>query len=134
MFGIGFWELLIIVIVAILTLGPEKLPEAMVKIARFIKVFTKSINEAKQVVEEELNIQELKNDAKKYRSLLEKNTKEIKKTISFDELETLKENTKEINSTIEDLKASVQMDTNVKNATTNEQNQTKEEPKKDTDA
>ena len=34
MFGIGFTELVLIAIVAILFLGPDKLPQAMVEIAK----------------------------------------------------------------------------------------------------
>ncbi|OQX73864.1 MAG: Sec-independent protein translocase TatB, partial [Campylobacteraceae bacterium 4484_4] len=43
MFGMSFGEILIIAIIAILFLGPDKLPEAMVKIAKFFKSFKKSI-------------------------------------------------------------------------------------------
>lgn len=104
MFGIGFWEFLIIAVIAIIALGPDKFPEAMIKVVKMFKSLSKSLNEAKQVVEEELNLQELKEDANKYRALLEKNTKEIKKSISFDELEALQESTKEVNSAITDIK------------------------------
>jgi len=37
MFGLGFMEILFIAIIAILFLGPDKLPGAMVDIAKFIK-------------------------------------------------------------------------------------------------
>ena len=42
MFGMGFTEILLIVMVAIIALGPEKLPTTMVQIAKFInKIKTK---------------------------------------------------------------------------------------------
>ncbi|MCD8476704.1 MAG: twin-arginine translocase TatA/TatE family subunit [Sulfurospirillum sp.] len=41
MFGLGFSEILVIAIIAILFLGPEKLPDAMVKGAKFFKSFKK---------------------------------------------------------------------------------------------
>lgn len=104
MFGIGFWEFLIIAVIAIIALGPEKFPEAIIKTVKMFKSLSKMLNEAKRSVEEELNLQELKDDANKYRALLEKNTKEIKKSISFDELEALQSSTKEVNSAIEDIK------------------------------
>ena len=37
MFGMGFAEMLIIAIMAILSLGPDKLPETMVEIAKFFR-------------------------------------------------------------------------------------------------
>ena len=37
MFGMGFSEVLVIAIIAIIFLGPEKLPDAMVKVAKFFK-------------------------------------------------------------------------------------------------
>lgn len=101
MFGIGFSEFLIIAIIAILFLGPDKMPEAIVKIVKFFKQISRSLNEAKSSIEQELNIEELKNDAKKYREMLEKNTKELKKTLSFDELES---GLNETNLAIKDIK------------------------------
>jgi len=47
MFGIGFTELLLIAIIAILFLGPDKLPTALVDMAKFIKSVKKTIGEAK---------------------------------------------------------------------------------------
>lgn len=38
MFGMGFTEILIIAIIAILFLGPDKLPSAMVEIAKFLEI------------------------------------------------------------------------------------------------
>ena len=49
MFGMGITEILLIAIVAVIALGPEKLPDAMVKIARLFnsvkKGITRSISE-----------------------------------------------------------------------------------------
>ena len=60
MFGIGFTELLIISIVAILFLGPDKLPQAMIEMAKFIKSVKKTVGEAKSSLEEEMKISDLK--------------------------------------------------------------------------
>jgi len=94
----------VIAIVALVVLGPDKLPQAMVKMVKMFKMFSKSINEAKSAIEEELNLQELKEDSKKYRALLENNTQQIKKTLTFDELSALSESAEEVNSAIEELK------------------------------
>ena len=117
MFGIGFWEFIVIAVIAIVVLGPDKFPEAMVKVVKIFKSLSKTLSEAKRSVEEELNLQELKEDADKYRALLQRNTKEIKKSISFDELETLKSSTKEVNSAIEEIKREA---SEIKNITQNE--------------
>ncbi|WP_457605642.1 Sec-independent protein translocase protein TatB [Nitratifractor sp.] len=77
MFGMGFTEILMIAVVAILFLGPDKLPEAMVQIGKFINSFRKTINEAKSTFEEEINIRELREEALSYRQTLEEAGKDI---------------------------------------------------------
>ena len=44
MFGMGFTEILLIAMVAIIALGPEKLPTTMVQIAKFINKIKNSPN------------------------------------------------------------------------------------------
>ena len=56
MFGMGFMEIFLIAIIAIIALGPEKLPTAMVEIAKFIKKFKTGIDDAKSTLNSELNI------------------------------------------------------------------------------
>ncbi|NLK66245.1 MAG: Sec-independent protein translocase subunit TatB [Campylobacteraceae bacterium] len=90
MFGISFPEMLVIAIVAVIALGPEKLPQAMVDIARFMKLFKKTINDAKSGFEQELRIAELKEDAKKYKESIEKTKTDVRKKLTFDELEEIK--------------------------------------------
>ena len=70
MFGMGFTEILMIAVVAILFLGPDKLPEAMVQVAKFINSFKKTVNEAKSTFEEEVNLKELREEAMSYRQTL----------------------------------------------------------------
>lgn len=67
MFGIGFTELVLIAIVAILFLGPDKLPQAMVEIAKFIKSVKQTVGEAKSSLEEEMKIADLKDEALGYK-------------------------------------------------------------------
>lgn len=71
MFGMGFTEILLIAVVAILFLGPDKLPEAMVQIAKFFNSFKKSINEVKMSFEEEIHMKELKEEALSYKREIE---------------------------------------------------------------
>lgn len=80
MFGMGFMEILLIAIVAIIALGPEKLPTAMVQIAKFINKFKTSLVDAKSTLDNELNISEMKAEATKFKSQIE----ETKASLSID--------------------------------------------------
>jgi sec-independent protein translocase protein TatB len=77
MFGMGFTEILFIAVVAILFLGPDKLPEAMVQIAKLFKSISKTVNEAKSSFEEEIHIKELREEALNYRKQYENATNDI---------------------------------------------------------
>ncbi len=91
MFGIGFTELLIISIIAILFLGPDKLPSAMIEMAKFIKSVKKTVGEAKSSLEEEMKIADLKEEALSYKKQLDDATSELKnfKNIDFDDFDDL---------------------------------------------
>ncbi len=71
MFGMGFTEILLIALVAVIALGPEKLPTAMVQIAKFINKFKTGIADAKSTLDNELNISEMKAEATKFKSQIE---------------------------------------------------------------
>jgi len=62
MFGMGFTEIVLVLIIAILFLGPEKLPTAMVEVAKFIKGFKKGVHDAKSVIDEEIQVADLKEE------------------------------------------------------------------------
>lgn len=102
MFGMGFMEILLIAVVAIIALGPEKLPNAMVDIAKFIKKLKSGIDDAKSTLDNELNIAEMKEEAAKYKAQIEnaKNTLRVKENIDLglnniinDDMETKKKDT-----------------------------------------
>ena len=104
----GFSEILLVAVIAILFLGPDKLPEAMVQVAKFFKSFKSSINEAKSSIEQEMQIQELKDEALEYKKKLDSAASSAKKQLSFEELEEIKSSTKDISETIKELKNDVQ--------------------------
>ena len=89
MFGIGFTELLLISIIAILFLGPDKLPGALVEMAKFIKSVKKTVSEAKSSLEEEMKIADLKEEALEYKKQLNNATEELKgfKNLSLEDLD-----------------------------------------------
>ena len=78
MFGMGIGEILLIAVVAILFLGPDKLPETMVQIAKMFKKVKNTIATAKDSIEEELHLSEIKNEALAYKNELMQATEEIK--------------------------------------------------------
>jgi sec-independent protein translocase protein TatB len=86
MFGIGFTEILLISIIAILFLGPDKLPGALMDMAKFIKSVKKTISETKSSLEEEMKLSDLKEEALGYKKQLNEATDELKnfKNLSFD--------------------------------------------------
>lgn len=88
MFGIGFTELVLISIIAILFLGPDKLPETMVQIAKFIKSVKKTVGDAKGALEEEMKIADLKDEALNYKQQLDSATSELRsfKNIDMDDI------------------------------------------------
>lgn len=72
MFGLGFSEILIIAVIAILFLGPDKLPSAMVEVAKFFRNAKNTIGNVKDSIEQEINVSEIKEEALAYkRELLE---------------------------------------------------------------
>jgi len=89
MFGIGFTELLLISIIAILFLGPDKLPGALVEMAKFIKGVKKTIGDAKSSLEEEIKINDLKEEALNYKKQLNDATDELKgfKNLTLEDFE-----------------------------------------------
>ncbi len=91
MFGLGFMEILFIAIVAIIFLGPDKLPGAMVDIAKFIKKVKEGVTDAKQALNEEVNLDELKREALGYKEQLDKATQELQGFKNLNPINDLKE-------------------------------------------
>ncbi len=68
MFGLGFMEIFVILVVAIIALGPEKLPTVAVDVARFLKKLKSGVEDAKSVLDNELNLSGLKEEASNLKS------------------------------------------------------------------
>jgi len=65
MFDIGFWELLLISIIGLVVLGPERLPVAIRTVREWISGVKNFSNSVKVELTEELRIQELHANLKK---------------------------------------------------------------------
>lgn len=116
MFGMGFSEIMLIAVIAILFLGPDKLPSAMVQIARFFKTFKSGINDAKASFEQEMKIEELKEQSQKYKQQMEEASANVRKTVTFDELNDIKRTTKSATDTFREIEQSA---SKAKDAATN---------------
>lgn len=88
-------ELIVILIVAILVLGPEKLPGFIVQIAKIFKALKKQVDEAKEGIEKELRISELKEEADKYKNEFSQHNENLRKKLSFEEFDELKNSVNE---------------------------------------
>ncbi|MBC5856905.1 Sec-independent protein translocase subunit TatB [Campylobacter jejuni] len=86
----SFGEIIVILVVAILVLGPDKLPEAIVQIAKILKAIKRNIDDAKSSIEKEIRINDLKEEAKKYKDEFSNTNENIRKKLSFEEFDDLK--------------------------------------------
>jgi twin arginine-targeting protein translocase tatB len=87
MFGIGFSEFLVILIIAVIALGPEKLPSAIVTAAKYFKMLRSAINEAKSSFESEIKLDELRKDAQNFKSDFTDIAQDTRKKLTFDDLQ-----------------------------------------------
>jgi len=87
MFGIGFSEFLVILIIAVIALGPEKLPGAIVTAAKYFKMLRSAINEAKSSFESEIKLDELRKDAQNFKSDFTDMAQDTRKKLTFDDLQ-----------------------------------------------
>src|SRR5690554_5606326 len=69
MFDIGFWELVVISVVGLLVLGPERLPVAIRTVSQLFKTVRDTANSVKNELSQELKMEELHRDLKKAEQL-----------------------------------------------------------------
>lgn len=69
MFDIGFAELVLIFIVGLLVLGPERLPHAIKKVVQWIRTIRGMASSVQSELERELKLNELKENIKKAEAL-----------------------------------------------------------------
>jgi sec-independent protein translocase protein TatB len=103
MFGMGFTEILLIAVVAILFLGPDKLPDAMVSIAKFIKGAKKAIGDAKNAIDDEVKISELKEEAMGYKAKLDAATDELQGFKNINPMQSLNEDLDSIKGSLTEM-------------------------------
>lgn len=105
MFGMGFFEILVVLVVAIIFLGPEKFPQAVVDMVKFFRAVKKTLNDAKDTLDKEINIEEIKKETLEYQKLFENKVESLKgvKGVKIEELEDAKVTAENEIKSIQDL-------------------------------
>ncbi len=86
MFGMDLGEILVIAIVAIIFLGPDKLPETMVSIAKFIRGVKDTISSTKATIADEMQYTQMKEEVIAYKNDLLSASDELKQMTDMTEV------------------------------------------------
>jgi len=89
MFGLGFMEIFVILVIAVIALGPEKLPGVAVDVAKFLKKLKGGIEDAKSTLDNELKISSLKAEVDNFKSQVN-----IDRLANFDLIDEIKDEKK----------------------------------------
>ena len=82
MFDIGFWELVLISVVGLFVLGPERLPHAIRSVSQFIGAAKNMANSVKDELSHELKVQELQENLRKAEQMgMENLSPELKSSV-----------------------------------------------------
>lgn len=86
MFGMDLGEILVIAIVAIIFLGPDKLPQTMVSIAKFIRGVKETISSTKATIADEMQYTQMKEEVIAYKNDLLSASDELKQMTDMTEV------------------------------------------------
>lgn len=106
MFDVGFWEIAVIAVVALVILGPERLPRAARTAGLWISKARRTVRTMKAEIERELDMEEMKKvvgtdtveTLQEFKQEIKEVTssEEIKKVVGKDTLSSLDELSKEV--------------------------------------
>ena len=96
MFGLGFTEILLIAVVALLFIGPDKLPDTMKTIARTLGKAKRMFDDTKETIQNELRVDDLREEALGYKAQIEKAKNDLSafKNVANKELEEVAQSAK----------------------------------------
>lgn len=101
---IGWGEFVVILVIALLVLGPDKLPQAARALGKAVRSVKKYINEATQELEEIDGVKDIKSDIAGIRKDLRTMGTDLEKSVAEDAAKM----EKDIKSAGEDIKAAVE--------------------------
>lgn len=78
MFGIGFWEIALVLIISIIILGPEKFPTAFVQLLKIITKVRRKMSNFQEEIESQLRIDEFRDEALKYKNMVTDGLNDLK--------------------------------------------------------
>ncbi len=122
MFDIGFWELILIAVMGLVILGPQRLPGAIRSVSQTIAKVRAIATSAQEELNRELKIQELHENLRKAEEMdmnklspeLRESVEELKKAAQevtrpyADSAESLKQSKEQLTQSVESLKAEVE--------------------------
>ena len=85
MFDIGFWELFLILILALLVIGPERLPKAARTAGYWLGKARRYVEGVKEEVASEFDVNELKRMVHNQEVQINELQSQLNETVSFDE-------------------------------------------------
>ncbi|STQ86695.1 twin-arginine translocase subunit TatB [Helicobacter muridarum] len=109
MLGFGIGEIILVLIVGIIILGPDKLPNAIVEVVKTIRVLKKTISDAKETLDREVNLAEIKKEALEYKEKLENDFNKIQDDFQVvkDAERGLQDNIQSVQNLFEDYKPKI---------------------------
>ena len=103
MFGLGFGEILVIAIIGLFVIGPEKLPSFIRKISNILYKFRRSWNNVKYEMQDEIDnlikqedIKKLKNESKFLKKITDTGSVSLEKLVGKNVKQELAKTVKEI--------------------------------------
>lgn len=123
MLGFGIGEIILIVVVAIIVLGPDKLPNALIEMTRFVRVVKKTMQDAKDTIDREVNLAEIKKEAQAYKEKLEHSVDISKEIKDADLVNEIQKDMNDIQHLFKDYNPKpIQLDAQTNNAETESKN------------
>ncbi|MCG3201887.1 MAG: Sec-independent protein translocase protein TatB [Gammaproteobacteria bacterium] len=84
MFDIGFWELVVIAVIALVVFGPEKLPQFARRAGYWIGRIRRQVNDVRSEIEREIAFDEMRRAREKIESPLNALASDIEKVTRAD--------------------------------------------------
>ena len=136
MFGLGFGEILVIAIIGLFVIGPEKLPSFIRKVSNILYKFRRSWNNVKYEMQDEIDnlikqedIKKLKNESKFLKKITDTGSVSLEKLVGKNVKQELAKTVKEIKTIA--LQSQLQMqEKDGKNPAPKKPNRRSKKPKK----
>lgn len=100
MFDIGFSELLLVAVISLLVLGPERLPGAVRTASTWLRSIRRSFNEVRDELEREINTAELERDLDDYNKSILKQISDTGAELNHD-IEAARSNLQDLQADVE---------------------------------